>query len=40
MDDNNNSELFSFDSPLNQPSYIKVIGVGGGGIDFFLLTLM
>lgn len=31
MDDNNNSELFSFDSPLNQPSYIKVIGVGGGG---------
>ena len=24
-------ELFSFDSPLNQSSYIKVIGVGGGG---------
>ena len=31
MDDNNNSVLFSFDSPLQQPSYIKVIGVGGGG---------
>jgi len=31
MDDTINSELFSFDSPLQQPSYIKVIGVGGGG---------
>ncbi len=31
MDDTINSELFSFDSPLEQPSYIKVIGVGGGG---------
>ena len=31
MEDNNNSALFSFDSPLSQPSYIKVIGVGGGG---------
>jgi len=31
MDDITNSELFSFDSPLQQPSYIKVIGVGGGG---------
>lgn len=31
MEGDNNSELFSFDSPLNQSSYIKVIGVGGGG---------
>ena len=31
MEDNNNSQLFAFDSPLNQSSYIKVIGVGGGG---------
>jgi cell division protein FtsZ len=31
MEDTLNSELFSFDSPINQPSYIKVIGVGGGG---------
>lgn len=31
MDDNTHSQLFSFDSPLNQSSYIKVIGVGGGG---------
>lgn len=31
MDDNLNSALFAFDSPLNQSSYIKVIGVGGGG---------
>ena len=31
MDDNNNSQLFAFDSPKNQSSYIKVIGVGGGG---------
>lgn len=28
MDD---TQLFAFDSPLNQSSYIKVIGVGGGG---------
>ena len=28
MDD---TQLFDFDSPLNQSSYIKVIGVGGGG---------
>ncbi len=28
MDDNH---LLAFDSPLNQSSYIKVIGVGGGG---------
>ncbi len=28
MDDN---QLLAFDSPLNQSSYIKVIGVGGGG---------
>ena len=28
MDD---TKLFDFDSPLNQSSYIKVIGVGGGG---------
>ena len=26
-----NAELFTFDSALNQSSYIKVIGVGGGG---------
>lgn len=31
MEGDSNSELFSFDSPLNQSSYIKVIGVGGGG---------
>ena len=38
MDDLNNTPLdmhdsldISFDSPLNQSSYIKVIGVGGGG---------
>ena len=31
MDDSNNSQLFTFDSPQNQSSYIKVIGVGGGG---------
>ena len=31
MDDNNNSTFITFDSPLNQSSYIKVIGVGGGG---------
>ena len=31
MDDINNSELFSFDSPLDESTYIKVIGVGGGG---------
>lgn len=31
MEGDCNSELFSFDSPLNQSSYIKVIGVGGGG---------
>lgn len=28
MDD---AQLFDFDSPLNESSYIKVIGVGGGG---------
>lgn len=26
-----NNELFAFDSPKNQSSFIKVIGVGGGG---------
>lgn len=31
MDDINNSHLLAFDSPLNQSSYIKVVGVGGGG---------
>ena len=31
MDDSNNSQFLAFDSPLNQSSYIKVIGVGGGG---------
>lgn len=31
MDDNNNSQFLAFDSPLNQSSYIKVVGVGGGG---------
>ena len=31
MDDINNSHFLAFDSPLNQSSYIKVVGVGGGG---------
>ena len=31
MDDSNNSQFLAFDSPLNQSSYIKVVGVGGGG---------
>lgn len=31
MDDSSNSHLLAFDSPLNQSSYIKVVGVGGGG---------
>ena len=31
MDDKDNSQLLAFDSPLNQSSYIKVVGVGGGG---------
>ena len=31
MEDNTNSALFTFDSPKGQSSYIKVIGVGGGG---------
>ena len=31
MDDNNNSQFLAFDSPLNQSSFIKVVGVGGGG---------
>jgi len=31
MEDNLNSQLFAFDSAGNQSSYIKVIGVGGGG---------
>ena len=31
MEENTNSALFTFDSPKGQSSYIKVIGVGGGG---------
>ena len=31
MDENTNSNFFTFDSPKGQSSYIKVIGVGGGG---------
>ena len=31
MEENTNSAFFSFDSPKGQSSYIKVIGVGGGG---------
>lgn len=31
MDDNPNSTFLAFDCPQNQSSYIKVIGVGGGG---------
>ena len=31
MDENTNSTLLAFDCPQNQSSYIKVIGVGGGG---------
>lgn len=31
MEDNANSTFFTFDSPKGQSSYIKVIGVGGGG---------
>ena len=31
MEDNNNNTFFTFDSPKGQSSYIKVIGVGGGG---------
>ena len=31
MEDNTNSAFFTFDSPKGQSSYIKVIGVGGGG---------
>ncbi|MBO4599104.1 MAG: cell division protein FtsZ [Bacteroidales bacterium] len=31
MEEITNSQLFDFDSPLNQSSYIKVVGVGGGG---------
>lgn len=31
MDDTLNSQMFAFDSPIDQSSYIKVIGVGGGG---------
>ncbi len=31
MEDTNNNAFFTFDSPKGQSSYIKVIGVGGGG---------
>ena len=31
MEENANSTFFTFDSPKGQSSYIKVIGVGGGG---------
>ena len=31
MEENTNSAFFTFDSPKGQSSYIKVIGVGGGG---------
>ncbi|MCR4659384.1 MAG: cell division protein FtsZ [Bacteroidales bacterium] len=31
MEDNINTTLFQFDAPKEQTSYIKVIGVGGGG---------
>ena len=31
MEETNNSTFFTFDSPKGQSSYIKVIGVGGGG---------
>ena len=31
MDDNSNTQFSDFDSPKNHSSYIKVIGVGGGG---------
>ena len=31
MEDNSNTTFFTFDSPKGQSSYIKVIGVGGGG---------
>ena len=31
MEENTNSSFFTFDSPKEQSSYIKVIGVGGGG---------
>ena len=31
MEENTNSTFFTFDSPKGQSSYIKVIGVGGGG---------
>ena len=31
MEENNSSAFFTFDSPKGQSSYIKVIGVGGGG---------
>ncbi|MBR1799016.1 MAG: cell division protein FtsZ [Bacteroidales bacterium] len=31
MEDNLNTDILAFDSPKEQSSYIKVIGVGGGG---------
>ena len=31
MEENTNTAFFTFDSPKGQSSYIKVIGVGGGG---------
>ncbi len=31
MEENTNNTFFTFDSPKGQSSYIKVIGVGGGG---------
>ncbi|MBR4505797.1 MAG: cell division protein FtsZ [Bacteroidales bacterium] len=31
MEENSNTTFFTFDSPKGQSSYIKVIGVGGGG---------
>ena len=31
MEENTNTTFFTFDSPKGQSSYIKVIGVGGGG---------
>ena len=33
MEENSNSTFFTFDSPKGQSSYIKVIGVGGGGCN-------
>ncbi len=33
MEENTNSTFFTFDSPKGQSSYIKVIGVGGGGCN-------